>query len=422
MTTAIFDFLNERKAAWLKAKLPKDAGSDVQQQLEQEASDRFALASWLPDAARRVSQLSMVSHPGKFSHPSAKTSSIIASASYAADGYLRSGNVDYALDVFGNAAAMDVYKFLSIVLSDGQSVLAHIEADSDLIKPVLTMPTASYAELKQGLLSIKQQDASSRTDRLVKQVYFPLVADNSAGGYHLLSLLTPSGLLSLLKQRVDAIRFSEETKAVKELRRKNEFSAQGYSDLLNLTVTAFGGTQPQNISVLNSQNAGRAYLLPSVPPVLEVRDLRRPARDFFSDTLNPYFFKQAFLGLHKLMGDNAPNNYKVRSQITAILVDEIIGPICEKAQQLRALEAGWSDTESYQALPLVQKTWLDAAYVEQRAEKADWLNEISKRMAGWIVDHYEKLVENAFELGDGEYLHVRQFVDEEISNNREFLK
>ena len=117
MTTAIFDFLNERKAAWLKAKLPKDAGSDVQQQLEQEAGDRFALASWLPDAARRVSQLSMVSHPGKFSHPSAKTSSIIASASYAADGYLRSGNVDYALDVFGNAAAMDVYKFLSIVLS-----------------------------------------------------------------------------------------------------------------------------------------------------------------------------------------------------------------------------------------------------------------------------------------------------------------
>lgn len=422
MTTAIFEFLNERKAAWLKAKLPKDASSDVQQQLEQEASDRFALATWLPDAARRVSQLSMVSHPGKFSHPSAKTSSIIASAIYAADGYLRTGNVDYPLDVFGNAAAMDVYKFLSIVLSDGQSVLAHIEADSELIKPVLTLPTASYEALKLGLLSIKQQDSSSRTDRLVKQVYFPLVADNSAGGYHLLSLLTPSGLISLLKQRVDAIRFSEETKAAKELRRKNEFSARGYSDLLNLTVTAFGGTQPQNISVLNSQNAGRAYLLPSMPPVLEVRDLRRPARDFFSDTLNPYFFKQAFLSLHKLMGDNAPNNIKVRNKITAILVDEVIGPICEKAQQLSMLEAGWSDTESYQALPLVQKTWLDDAYAEQRAENTDWLNEISKRMAGWIVDHYEKMVENAFELGDGEYLHLKQFVDEEISNNREFLK
>lgn len=422
MTTAIFEFLNERKAAWLKAKLPKDAGSDVQQQLEQEASDRFALATWLPDAARRVSQLSMVSHPGKFSHPSAKTSSIIASASYAADGYLRTGNVDYQLDVFGNAAAMDVYKFLSIVLGDGQTVLAHIEVDSDIIKPLFSLPTASYAELKQGLLSIKQQDASSRTDRLVKQVYFPLAADNSSGEYHLLSLLTPSGLLSLLKQRVDAIRFSEETKAVKELRRKNEFSAQGYSDLLNLTVTAFGGTQPQNISVLNSQNAGRAYLLPSVPPVLEVRDLRRPARDFFSDTLNPYFFKQAFLSLHGRMGHHAPNNYKVRDQITAILVDEIIGPICEKAQQLRTLEAGWSDTESYQALPLVQKIWLDDAYAEQRSEQADWLSEVGKRMARWILDCYEKLVTHMFELGDGEFLHVKQFVDEEIGNNREFLK
>jgi CRISPR-associated protein Csy1 len=72
----------------------------------------------VPDAAKRVTQLSMVSHPSKFSHPSAKTSSVIAKVEQSNDGYLRSGNVDYSLDVFGNAAAMDVFKFLSLPLNE----------------------------------------------------------------------------------------------------------------------------------------------------------------------------------------------------------------------------------------------------------------------------------------------------------------
>ena len=99
----------------------------------------------------------------------------------------------------------------------------------------------------------------------MKQVYFPV----GEAQYHLLSILTPSGLITRLKQSVDAMRFSEETKQAKESRKKNEHHEVGYSDIFDLTVTGYGGTQPQNVSVLNSQNAGRAYLLPSCPPVLE---------------------------------------------------------------------------------------------------------------------------------------------------------
>lgn len=422
MTTAIFDFLNDRKAAWLKAKLPNDATIEVQQKLEQEASDRFTLAAWLPDAAKRVTQLSMVSHPGKFSHPSAKTSSVIANASYVADGYLRSGNVQYALDVFGNAAAMDVYKFLSLVLSDGQTVLGHIEAETEVIKPVLTLASASYEDLKQGLLSIKQQDTSLKTDRLVKQVYFPVADVNVAGGYHLLSLLTPSGLLSVLKQRVDAIRFSDETKATKELRRKNEFSQQGYSDLFDLTVTAFGGTQPQNISVLNSQNAGRAYLLPSLPPVLEERDISMPSKDFFGNSINSYLFKKAYLKLHALMLDPC-NTYEIRNQISELLIDDIIDQIIYLSFKIRASnEEGWSDGEYYQLLPISQKIWLDEAYSIQRLDSEEWLDDICQQMTRWILKGYKKVVAASFNLGDGEYLHIKNYVEKEMLANKEVLK
>lgn len=254
----IIDFLDERKAAWLKSKLKSDMNEADQHLLHTEANDKFSLATWLPDAAKRVTQLSMVSHPSKFSHPSAKTSSIIASCSSCNDGYVRTGNISYPLDVFGNAAAMDVYKFLTLTMPDGRHVLSHIEDNSETIKNILTIPTASYDELKLGFISIKQADTSIKTDRLVKQVYFPVDVD-----YHLLSILTPSGLLAKIKATIDAIRFSDITKEAKAHKKDNIFHSKGYDDLFNLTITAYGGTQPQNISVLNSQNAGRAYLLDS---------------------------------------------------------------------------------------------------------------------------------------------------------------
>src|SRR5690606_24973529 len=144
MTQAINDFLAERKAGWLKTRLKPDQGADEEAQLQAEAAERFAPANWLLDAAKRAGQLTMATHPGKFSHPSAQASAVIASCEAASDGYLRTGNVRYELDVFGNAAAMDVYKFLTVQLEDGRTVQEHLEADTDQIRASLAVPTASY--------------------------------------------------------------------------------------------------------------------------------------------------------------------------------------------------------------------------------------------------------------------------------------
>ena len=282
MTESIHTFLNERKELWLKDRVKK-AENDVERaELQQQADDRFSLKEWLPDAAKRVSQLSMVSHPSKFSHPSAKTSSVIAQVKSAQDGYLRSGNVHYPLDVFGNAAAMDVYKFLSLNLAEDYTVLTGFEHDHEDLKSLIEKSSLNFTSLKQAFLVIKNDDTSSKTDHLVKQVYFP-IADTE---YHLLSILTPSGLIARLKLAIDQLRFSEATKEAKEKRKKNEHDAIGYADIFDLTVTAYGGTQPQNVSVLNSQNAGRAYLLSSCPPILEKRTVRSPPTDFFAQSLH----------------------------------------------------------------------------------------------------------------------------------------
>lgn len=416
MNQNISEFFVDRKAAWLKAKLKPSLDTEEQALLLQEAEDKFSMATWLPDAAKRATQLSMVSHPGKFSHPSAKTSSIIAKNHRTKDGYLRTGNVDYELDVFGNAAAMDVYKFLSLQMDNGQTILKHLEEDSEAIKATLKIPTASYESLKLGFTSVKQLDNSSKTDHLVKQVYFPLESS-----YHLLSVLTPSGLLTLLKNRIDSIRFSDETKEAKECRKKNAHYASGYDDLFDLTVTAYGGTQPQNVSVLNSKNAGRAYLLASTPPTFNQRQIRLPTHDFFKNSLRPSQFNESFQTLHNLI--IAPvNNVHIREGISNTL-KYIIDQVLQRAFRIRAADAGWSNTEYYQSLPLVQCIWLDDVHILQRENEDDWVNDITRSFARWLLQAYEYSCKDSHvKLSDHELREIRILVDEAVSNDQEFFK
>jgi len=416
MSKQIAEFIADRKATFIKARTKTVEDLAEQEKLNQEANDRFSPANWFPDAARRASQLSMVSHPGKFSHPSAKTSSIIADCEFSYDGYLRTGNLSYALDVFGNAAAMDVYKFLCLQMDDGRTVLEHIETDSEAIKSVLTIPTASYEDIKQGLLSIKQSDNSIKTDRLVKQVFFPV-----GDAYHLLSILTPSGLLSVLKNRVDTIRFSDATKEAKEARKKNEHHATGYDDLFDLTVTAYGGTQPQNVSVLNSQNAGRAYLLASAPPSLMKRDIRLPTKDFFRNSLRPFLFKEHFLALHELMKSEI-NNRIIRDQISQ-RISRIIDRVLQQVFKVRSFEIGWSNSNYYQSLPLSQRIWLDDFHLSSRESVADWIDDIARNFSRWILQTYEAtLKETRIDLSDDELTHIRHFVEAAITKDKEFFQ
>ena len=416
MTESIHTFLNERKELWLKDRVKK-AENDVERaELQQQADDRFSIKEWLPDAAIRVSQLSMVSHPSKFSHPSAKTSSVIAQVKSAQDGYLRSGNVHYPLDVFGNAAAMDVYKFLSLNLAEDYTVLTGFEHDHEDLKSLIEKSSLNFTSLKQAFLVIKNDDTSSKTDHLVKQVYFP-IADTE---YHLLSILTPSGLIARLKLAIDQLRFSEATKEAKEKRKKNEHDAIGYADIFDLTVTAYGGTQPQNVSVLNSQNAGRAYLLSSCPPILEKRTVRLPSIDFFAQCLYRKNYQDSFLQLHKFMQLDL-NNIDIRTAIRN-LIQFVIDQVLLKGFKIRDYyPEGWSQQEYYASLPKLQRVWLDSMYIEQRENDSEWRNELSEDIARWILRSYEKVISESEMLGTAEINDVKQRVEESLRQAKEFF-
>jgi CRISPR-associated protein Csy1 len=311
---------------------------------------------------------------------------------------------------------MDVYKFLSLTLEDGETVLQHLERNSPEIQALLAVQAVSYENLREGFMTVKQTDGGNKTDQLVKQVYFPF--DDT---YHLLSLMTPSGLLTKLKAKIDTMRFSEATQQAKENRKRNEHHDIGYNDLLGLTVTAYGGTKPQNISVLNNQNAGLAYLLPSIPPTLNQRQIRLPTSNFFRNSLRLWRFQESFQTLDRLIKSGI-NNKPIRDGIHNTL-KFLIDQVMQCAFQIRANASGWSEAEHYRNLPLAQRIWLDDAKLEQRQNHDDWLKEVAAAFAKWILDSYEYLHKDTqVKLSDDELLEVKKLISEALDSDKEFFK
>lgn len=412
-------FLDDRKDKWLKEKVKKAKNEDEIQTLQLEATQKFALLNWLIDAAKRVGQLSMVSHLSKFTHPSAKNSPVIAVNVQDNDGYLRTGNVSYELDVLGNAAAMDVYKFLSLTLDDGKNVLKHLEEDTATIRKRIGADENMYQVLADSLLRIKENSTSAVTDSSIKQVYFPL--DELSGGYHLLSILTPSGLVTELKKRIDEAKFSEKAKLAREARKKNIYSEYGYEDIPDLTVTAYGGSKPQNISVLNNKNAGRAYLLSSVPPTFEKRIVNLPTADFFKNSV-PYYACQSSINYLVHLIKIRQNNVEIRDaikQTTSYIVDELL----QFTYAIReAHPSGWSSEVRYQYLPKSQRIWLDDANQKQRLEHLEWLDDICLSITRWLTKKLEaKFKKGNAVVGLEEFQQILDWVKETIQDNKKGL-
>ena len=410
---AIQNFLQERKEARIKAKTKAKMSDEEKLEIKQMAEEAFDIETWLPSAAERSTQLSMVSHPGKFSHPSAKTSSVIASCKHKNDGFVRTGNTESELDVFGNAAALDVYKFLSLSMQNGKTVLENLEDNTPEVKKQFSLKTTSFDEIHSGLLAIKKESVTSyQTSAKVKQVYFPVKDD-----YHLLSILTPSGLMFKFKERINTIRFSDQAKQARDAKRKNEINEQGFTEIYNLSVIGFGGTKPQNISILNSQNFGQSYLLECLPPTLKKRTISLPKKSFFTNTLNPWAYNESFQTFHRLIyGDY--NNVDIRRGRDNT-IHFIISQVIERMWVVRLVESGWSEGETFSNLPAYQKHWLDDLYVKEREEDDNLLDKITRDLSRWFLESYAKILRNkAKKIGAEHLTRLKQIIDE----NKEGLR
>ncbi|MBK1872883.1 type I-F CRISPR-associated protein Csy1 [Marinobacter sp. 1-3A] len=405
---AIEGFFAERKEAWLKKNLTTAMLEVDVRSKEQECESMFALKNWLPNAAHRIESRALTTHPSKFTHPSTGVGKknqkngtyvtpVLFQGKHEKDGFLKTGNVACdVIDSVGNAGELDVEEFLMLRMCDGYRLLDHIEKESELAQKLLSIEGHSVSELRRQLLVIKKTSEGVVTNSRIKQIFFPVYGE----GYHQLSLLTNSAYVFELRKRIDVIRFSEQAKQQRDLKRQNKHSELGFKEIYNITTIGFGGTKPANISVLNNQNAGKAHLLLSMPPELSPRATRLPTRNFFGDTLYARQLQETFQGFHRLLiADH--NNMRIREGRNHRIQEYIDQVIFKMWQVRKAFEA--QPHSRPESLPGYQKIWLFPEHEPDRMEEGQWLTTLVDEVARHFINSYEKVLgKAAIQLGDDE--------------------
>ena len=149
-------FIRER----LQAKLDKLADDDSKRQ---ELLAQHEPSVWLEDAARRVQQIQAVTHSLKPIHPDARgTNLYVEPAQLAPLAELGSHalGTDFAGDVVGNAAALDVYKFLKLQVG-GKNLLAALLAEDAAALQALHDEPAQAKTLRDAFVSLTTARAAA---------------------------------------------------------------------------------------------------------------------------------------------------------------------------------------------------------------------------------------------------------------------
>lgn len=347
--------------------------------------------AWIADAARRVGQIQQVTHALKFGHPDAKGSSLSSTGNCHVDERTVGSHTladSLPPDVVGDAAALDVYKFLRLNV-DGRTLLDRAIAQDPALAYALSDDADVAAELMAAFATLPHPNCPPATHKLAKQVYWPLEGE----GYHLLAPLFPTSLVHVVWGRIRDDRFSDEAKAARKARWERRAHPQGYREYPDLAIQHFGGTNPQNISQLNSERRGENWLLPSLPPIWRSEAVRPP---MFTESVFARRFgnRRAVRELTQTLREflksvaTADSNIRIRNK-RAELADYIVDELLQFAGELHDLDGGWTQSDKCH-LNAAEQCWLDPRRAEQdevfaaERQRGDWQDEICLRFGNWL--------------------------------------
>lgn len=408
----IADFLKKR----LGDKLEKLGPDDPKRA---ELHQQFVPLSWLEDAARRVSQIQAVTHSLKPIHPDAKGTNLYClPKSHKVLPVVGShclGN-DFATDVVGNAAALDVFKFLKLE-HQGRSLLAlALENDGDLAAALSNDPAQAQAWMS-AFAGLTEPRGRATSHTLAKQLYW-LTGNNAHddASYDLLAPLYASSLTHRVYQTVQDDRFSEEAAATRKAKKDGEYSDRPVREYPQLAIQKLGGTKPQNISQLNSERRGDNLLFASLPPTWRSVDLK-PLLG--ADTMFPRFgrrpeVRSMLKALLAFLKTDPARNLVTRER-RAECVDALIDEFLPFSAELRSLPPGWSQEQECR-LSNPEKHWLDPEGVEQAlaSQALPLPTDTDERVSALFANWLNKQLRDPLPMGDPEYLEWRQQMNENI--------
>ncbi|MEA9712899.1 type I-F CRISPR-associated protein Csy1 [Xanthomonas campestris pv. raphani] len=414
--SAIADFIDGRRLAKLKDG-DDDAG----------AASRYDYATWLADAARRVGQIQAVTHVLKATHPDARGSSLHVppdSLPQHAEVGSHLLGAHYAQDVVGNAAALDVFKFLKIEV-EGRGLLAWMQAGDSDLRTALHPDTDIATGWMQAFAALARSEPQLSSHAMAKQVYW-LVGDQPTDDthYHLLQPLFSSALAQVVHADIQDARFGETNKQARQAQRTKQPHTETYRDYRNLVARKLGGTKPQNISQLNSERGGVNYLLASLPPSWT---LEHPRSLLNTDSaMDRFGYGKQVRAIVKTLADfllgDPPRTDKTR-RIRERIEQELGAQLAVFGAQTQARFApGWTRDADCR-LPLDEQLWLDPERAELPVRRdpqhpewtqdddafnaaytfGDWPDQVAGRFANWVNARLHKAGLTSF--GDSEYRH-----------------
>ena len=350
--------------------------------------------NWIADAARRVVQIQQVTHAIKYTHPDARGSSLYTTGNpRAADAEVGTHTLgtQIAADVVGNAAALDVYKFLNLRIGE-HSILDLSIANEPALAAAFSENAEEADDWMATFAMLSHAKGETSSHKLAKQVYWPL----GDGEYHLLAPLFPSSLVHHAWQNIRDD--SELARAVYLARKDGKKINICYREYPDLAIQSFGGTQPQNISQLNSVRHGENYLLPSLPPNWRSPAIRPP---FSVSSVFDRFFgsRPRVQELTHILRDflvsvEHVNNIRIRekrAELSRLIYDEALlyGAELREAVETGQLAAGWSKNEACK-LNRAEQCWLDPLRSHTDPDFAsdyqrdEWPDEICRRFGNWL--------------------------------------
>ncbi|MFM0389501.1 type I-F CRISPR-associated protein Csy1 [Paraburkholderia dipogonis] len=381
----ISNFLQER----LQSKLDKLKDDDTDQR-EKLLTD-FLPENWISDAARRVLQIQQVTHALKFTHPDAMGSSLSVAGNPRV-GELHVGTHTLggaaAPDVVGNAAALDVYKFLRLIV-DGRSLVERAIGNDPALAAALSDHPEQAKQWMAAFASLTLPKGQPASHELAKQIYWPL----GDGQYHLLAPLFPTSLAHVVWNTLREDRFSDAAKAARDARRARVSHPQGYREYPDVAVQKFGGSKPQNISQLNSERHGENYLMPSLPPSWHREPIRPPLG--MASVFHRLFGRRPrvrdvtrILREFRVSAENADSSLRIRNK-RAELVGYVRDELLQFSAEMHELEAGWS-LLPHCRLNTNEQCWLDPWRAESDEvfaslrRRGDWRDDVCRRFGNWL--------------------------------------
>jgi len=408
----IHAFIRER----LAVKLEKLSEDDLKREV---LVAKYEPQAWLADAARRVEQIQAVTHALKATHPDARGTSLYVLPSqlpsYATAVGSYTLGAEFTSDVVGNAAALDVYKFLKLEI-DGRSLLDSLLVEDADALSALSDDATKARELRDAFVALTEPHESlPASHTLAKQLYW-LEGDDPTNDseYHLLAPLYATSFAHQVYNTIQEDRFGEEAKKAREARRENKLHEGTVHDYPHLAVQKMGGTKPQNISQLTSERRGYNYLLSCAAPIWKTPDL--PSLHKVSSFFDVIYgsrsdVREAISDLLRFLKTDPASNRHTRDRRDAY-IDRLLD---EMVQLAARYQQGW--TRGWSREPEIDLSWEERLWLdpyrgllprEDQFRKdwiwLDWPNQIGDRFGRWLNGKLEQYLP----AGDTEFRHWKK--------------